>query len=480
MKKNARNMNFLAYCGAHYKACPVEIRELWAKATLLAGDPELVKKTFEKHSGSKLEIIPISTCNRFDICVLGSIDETALLACFAELANISATHDKQSAAQLEASPLTPENLRSFLRWSFDNEAVHQLFRVAASLDSLVLGEPHILGQLKESFQKAIELRLCANEATALFNRCFQVAKRIRTETDLGKNGISIGHAAVEVSKRVFEHLDQKKALVVGAGEMGRIVAQHFRACGIGQLTVANRSMTNAERMARELGNTQVMPLATALSQLEKFDIVVVATGATQYLIDTSHVKLLPKMRSGNPCVIVDISVPRNVNPAIASTDNVFTFDVDDLDKIMESNREARKQAALEAEAIVQGEVLSFVQSRQQRDNLTHVGRFHTWVRAVVENEIQRSLRNREPIGPETALVIADAVAKKLVSPAASLVRTETPMQLSALENVGEALEFLFKLSEQNALAQAEKVGQNVISISNTAPKRSSIKVGSDT
>jgi len=438
----------MLYSGAHYSLCPVEIREIWAQGYALAEGPATLKKIVSNVMGnSSTELVVISTCNRFDICLFGQLKKDTVVEVFVQFAQWTLTQipSLQNATRKHTSWL--KDVRSWLRVMADEQALHHLFRVGASLDSLVLGEPHILGQLKDAFHSSLQLGQCHQEATLTFNRAFQVAKRVRTETDLGKNGISIGHAAVEVVRRVFENLGQIRCLILGAGEMAKITARHLQHCGAGSLAIANRGPLRAQQLAEQLSNAQAITLEQGLANVGDFDVVIAATSSQDFLLRKElHADKLNRRRVGTPSVFVDISVPRNIDPQLGDLKNIFVFDVDDLDKVMESSRKAREQSAREAERIIQGEVAEFISHRRQRENLVHVGRFHVLIKDIVSREIQKSLKAPNGMTDEQIIVTAEAIAKKLVSHPALLARTDGRLEPEK-DSVGDLLQYLFNLDQ---------------------------------
>ena len=433
------------YCGAHYTLCPVEIRELWAQGFALPDGPQVLKDTVAQVMGhNDIELVVISTCNRFDMCLFGHLQPEKAGEVFLRFAQWSIQRLGKNAPHKPDFDRWIADMKLWLRSETGERALLQLFRVGASLDSLVLGEPHILGQLKQSYMTALDRGQCGNEATAAFNRAFQVAKRVRTETDLGKNAVSVGHAAVAIIQRVFENLNKQRCLLLGAGEMARIAAQHLRACGAEKITLANRNLERAQELSRQLTRCSVLSLSDALQQLHEFDIIIAATAAQEFVLKKEHGVQLLRRRSGLPCVIVDISVPRNVDPALGSLENVFVFDIDDLDKVMESGRTARRAASLAAEEIVQDELTEFISHKRQRENLVNVGKFHSLVRNVVIKEISKSLRNTKSLDDPQIEITADAIAKKLVAHPALLARSDVRAD-SEKSAVGDLLQLLFKL-----------------------------------
>lgn len=435
----------MIYCGAHYKLCPVEVRELWSQGLNTESGIHKLKSIIEDTLGDT-EFVAISTCNRFDLCLFGSLDQRKIPRIFDDFAQWT----------LQQLPNTPSFLSDRKKWSLDlpnwirihddESALLQLFRVASSLDSLVLGEPHILGQIKESYQRSASLGFCQQEATVAFNKAIQVAKRVRTETDLGKNAVSIGHAAVEIIQRIFENLKKQRCLVVGAGEMGKIAAQHLHYCGAEDITIANRTPGRAHELCAQLGFCGMTDLKDALRSLDQYDVIITATACQEFLIKTEHRNILQKRKSGLPGVIVDISVPRNVDPELGKLENTFVFDVDDLDKVMERSRQSRKSAAEAAEQIIAAELSEYISQKKQRKNLFNIGKFHQLVTTVVQKEIQKSTRKNEQLSEAQILITAEAVAKKLVAHAAFLAKSNVRIERGS-ESIGDALQFLFNLTD---------------------------------
>jgi glutamyl-tRNA reductase len=438
----------MIYCGAHYTRCPVEVRELWAQGYALPQGPSVLKAIIASVMDTEnFGMVVISTCNRFDLCLFGELLPSKIDQVFSEYADWTLKNHSSLNTDSMRSKANAANLSSWLRWQSGDQALHQLFRVASSLDSLVIGEPHILGQLKDAYHSALSRGLCTQEVTTAFNRTFQVAKRVRSETDLGKNAISIGHAAVEIIQRVFEDLSEQKCLILGAGEMARITAQHLRACGASRITFANRTLTNAQKLCEQLSQCKAIALDEGLKNLHDFDVIITATASQEFVIKAKHSEVLSRRRSGLPAVVVDISVPRNVDPELGKLKNIFVFDIDDLDKVMESSRQARKTAAAAAEKLIVDELAEFTSQQRQRENLVNIGKFHAWVRQVVIREITKSQKTSPQLDETQIGITADAVAKKLVSHPAFLARADLRIENEA-NSVGDVLQLLFKLSSE--------------------------------
>lgn len=432
--------HFFTYCGVHYKTCPVALREAWASV----GTYQKISETLQRILPTlSIEFVIISTCNRYDICFFGNITRDQIGQIFFEL-YLEYTQDNH--------PVNSAYILNYLQFLFDLDALRYLFKVTASLNSLVLGEPQILGQVKDAYLKSVEFGFAQNLAGPIFNRCFRVAKKIRTETDIGKNGISIGHAAIDIISRVFDNFTDKKILILGAGEMARITAQHLLFSQAKSIFIANRTFMNAEKLALDLGQAWPLELDLALNKISDFDICIAAAGGSQFLLEKIHFKDYSKKRYGKLSVLVDISVPRKIDPQIAEIENLFLFNVDDLDSVMEKNRESRKVAANVAEKIIENELQDYLFTEIQKQNLANVGKFHSWVKNVVDYELNRyfkEINQGKKIAPK---VISDAIAKKLVSSPAVLAKNNNKTN-SSDETVGDLLEFLFKLSEQPLLPE---------------------------
>ena len=447
--------HFFSYCGVHYKTCPVELREAWATV----GTPEKIDEILKNIiPGAIVEFVVISTCNRFDICFFGNLNQNQLYQVFFELHKIAVCIKK-----FDINCMQSKILNNYLSIHFDADALRTLFKVTASLDSLVLGEPQILGQVKEAYIKATELGFAQSLAGPVFNRCFRVAKKIRTETDIGKNGISIGHAAIDVISRVFDSLEGKKIVLFGAGEMSRITAQHLIFSKARSIFIANRTFARAEKLALDLGEAWPLELDDAIQRIHEFDICISAASGNNYIIQKSHFKDYQKKRNGKLSVMVDISVPRKIDPEVADLDNLFLFNVDDLDSVMEKNRETRKNAALLAEKIIEAEVQDYIFTCKQKENLANVGRLHSWVKNVVDYEVSRYIRDVNNGKKIEQHVVSDAVAKKLVSYVAILAKNNIKVE-NQESSVGDLLEFLFKLSEQPLLPENIQKEDNVFKL----------------
>lgn len=437
--------SFFAYSELHFQNCSVEFREIFAATVTLQKIHDLICK----HTGKELEFVHIATCNRFSICIFGNISTNQILDIYRDLA--------------APSVISRSQLLQLLRIELDTQALKLLFRVTASLDSMILGESQILGQVKDSFSNCVEKGFAKNNAIQIFNHSFRVAKKIRLETGIGANSLSIGHAAVQIISRIFHDFKEKKVLLFGAGEMAKITAQYLISHEIKGLTIANRTFSNAQKLSQALPHPQCFPmnLDQAITNIHDFDICLFAASGNQFLLEPKHVLKYTKKRGGNLSVMVDISVPRKVDPALANIENLFLFNVDDLNPIVEQNRSLRKMAAAQAEMIIESEVSAFVALCEQKENLASVGKFHSWLTNVVQLETERYLKQFSYGKKENPKVIADAVAKKIVSHAAQLAKANAKPDFTEY-SVGELLEFLFNTSNQPLLPENQNKSNNVI------------------
>ncbi|MGH9934605.1 MAG: glutamyl-tRNA reductase, partial [Blastocatellia bacterium] len=346
--------------GTSHKTAPVDVRERLAFAESRLADAlrELVDREMI------CEGLIVSTCNRVELIAAtpnsagGSEDAVSRLYDF-----LSRFH------RYDLSPL-----RKHLYDLAGQAAIKHVFRVTSSLDSMVVGEPQITGQVKEAFQRAQEAAVVGHELTRLMNRAFAVAKRVRNETGIGSSAISISFVAVELARKVFEDLKGSAVMLMGAGEMAELAAKHLLNYGASRLLIVNRTFENAVALASEL-NGEPVPFEEFEKRLPEAEILICSTGAPNYLIRSDHVRRALERRRNSPMLLVDISVPRNIDPEIGRLDNAFLFDIDDLESIAEANRAERKREALRAEEIIEAEAEQFVRALAEGDLNSVIGAF---------------------------------------------------------------------------------------------------------
>ena len=327
----------LLLAGINHKTAPVELREQLA----IPGD-RLAEATraLLAHPGVS-EAMIVSTCNRVEL----------LAAYHDEIPDISSFFDGQfTVSRTELAP--------HLYQHRGQDAVRHLFRVACSLDSMVVGEPQILGQVKESYSVARALGAVRSQLDRLLQSAFSVAKKVRSETQIGSSSVSIASVAVDLSRKIFGSLEGRRVLLVGAGKMGELAARHLLQQGASSLMVTNRTAERAERLARNF-NGQVLDFAQLYERAGEADIVITSTGSAEFLFRREHGQQLLHRRRGRPMFFVDIAVPRDVDPEMNRVDGVFLYDIDDLQSVAAANMADRSREALEAERIIAEEVARF-------------------------------------------------------------------------------------------------------------------------
>ncbi|MCA1742996.1 MAG: glutamyl-tRNA reductase, partial [Desulfovibrionales bacterium] len=302
--------------GLNHKTADVEIREKFA---LSGFDPEGSGLMGQKSTIK--ETLVLSTCNRVEIiCVSDAgLDEVSPI-----IIKSWAKFCRQDCSLLQKHIYTFEDLK----------AVDHLFSVAASLDSMVLGEPQILGQLKDAYRESVKNKTAGVIINRLLHKSFSAAKRIRTETDVSSSAVSISYAAVELAKKIFGELQDQSAMLIGAGEMAELAALHLLNSGLKDIMVANRTPARAEELAERFKG-QAMCMEKMLDHLHKADIVISSTGATSTIISARQVKEVLKKRKNQPMFFIDIAVPRDLDPDINMLDNVYLYDIDDLKEVVE-------------------------------------------------------------------------------------------------------------------------------------------------
>jgi glutamyl-tRNA reductase len=333
--------------GVNHRSAPIEVRE-----RLVFDEPSLAAALLDlKRRPGFCEGMILSTCNRVEVA-LTCEDATALLAVDEFLA------DTRNVARDWVTP--------YLYRYEDGEAIRHLFRVAASLDSMVVGEPQILGQLKSAYAVAKEHGAVGGFLDTLLTRAFNVAKRVRSETEIGANAVSVSYAAVELARDIFGTLDGKKVMIVGAGKMSELAARHLRRSGATHIFVTNRTHERAIEMA-QVFDGKIIEYTKFLAFLPEVDIVITSSGAPHYILTRDEVKKVIDARRNRPMFLIDIAVPRNIEPSVNKLDNVFLYDIDDLQKVVDTNLVGRMQSAEEAEAIIREEVERMVARLKTRE-----------------------------------------------------------------------------------------------------------------
>ncbi len=326
--------------GLNYKTAPVEIRE---KLSIKEEEvQDVLNLVFE--NPDIYETCLISTCNRVEIYGISSENnniQNFILDIFSKI-----------------SSLDKNTLKKHTFFLTGREAIKHIFRVSASLDSMVIGEPQIVCQFKDSFSIAKESKTVRHVMTKLFDKALNVSKKIRTSTGIGRKAVSISYAAVELAKKIFGNLSDKNVLLLGAGEMAELAARHLSSVGVKHIFVSNRTFEKAVQLAKEFGGSAIS-FNKLFEFLPEADIIIVSTGAKQPILKKEHFQKINKLRHGEPIFIIDISVPRNVSDDVNDVENVYLYNIDDLKMVVDKNLEERKIAAASAEIILDEEVAKF-------------------------------------------------------------------------------------------------------------------------
>lgn len=331
----------LIILGLNHKTAPIEIRE-----RLAFQESEIEKALSQARSLPSLkENMILSTCNRVEIYAISHEPEKTVR----ELKNFLSQYHELPLKEFEKS----------LYLLIGEEAVRHIFQVASSLDSMVVGEPQILGQIKSAYTMATESKTSGIILHRLLHRAFHVAKRVRTETRIGDSAVSVSSVAVELAERIFGSLEQRVVLLIGAGEMCELAARHLVAGGVEKILVTNRTYDRAVTLAQEIKGETIRFEEMALG-LKRADIVISATDSSQHLIRHDQIVKMMKERKQKPIFFIDIADPRDVEPSVGDIENVYLYNIDDLQKIANENMKDREKEARKAEVIVQEEVGKFV------------------------------------------------------------------------------------------------------------------------
>ncbi|MDB4942934.1 MAG: Glutamyl-tRNA reductase [Labilithrix sp.] len=427
--------------GVSHKTAPVEVRERFAAGADIL--PELLARLTARPELE--EAMFLSTCNRVEIIALsktmGSLEESTR----------AASHAIREALREQIGASSVEDLDEWLYEKTGDVAVRHVFRVAASLDSMVLGEPQILGQVKDAYDAAVAAGALRSHLSRCVHRAFTVAKRIRTETQLGAGIVSISSVAVDLTKRIFGDLGGSTVLLVGAGEMAEQAAKSLGK-GAKAIRVCNRSFDRAATLAATFGGTAA-PLEQLEAELVASDVVVASTSSKTFVITKDLVKRVMKQRKGRTLFLIDIAVPRNIDPGVHDLDNVYVYNVDDLEAEVAENMKLRQNEVAAAEHIVETELAEWATwARGLEVNPTVVG-LRARTRGVLVAELERSLGQRLKHlgeGDRAALyqMIESATNKLLHAPTTRLKAAAAGDGTSGGTDVGDlvsALHHLFDL-----------------------------------
>jgi len=404
----------LSVTGLNHRTSPVEVRE-----KLSFRDSELAGALERLHRLGAQEAMLLSTCNRVEVTLI--------------------TPDKVAARELALQFLAgerqvdPQLLARHLYHYEGAEAIRHLFRVAAGLDSMVVGEPQILGQMKQAFSQAKACGVLKSRLETVLNHAFRVAKRVRTETAIGRNAVSVSYVAVELARQIFGQLAGCTVLLVGAGKMAELAAVHLQNAGVSRMLVTNRTRARAEEVARRFA-AEAVDFDQFYQELHRVDIVLVSTGASGYVLGPAEVRRAIEKRRNRPMFLIDISVPRNIDPATNELDNVFLYDIDDLQRVVEQNLKHRLQEAQEAEQLIEEEV-NRVLARLKAEHVTPtIVSLQQLLEELRQAELQRARGKLAQLPPEYRELV-ESITRGLINRIAH--RPLTCLRQMATEPNGE-------------------------------------------
>ena len=381
--------------GLNYRTASIDIREKFSLADFCAPENWAIPC-----SNSVRESLILSTCNRVEVCAVGEKGlKEQILSLWTRAINVSVNE-----------------ILPYIYFYSNQEAVRHLFSVAASIDSMVLGEPQILGQLKNAYRNSVNSGNSGLILNRLLHNSFSVAKRVRNETAVGNNAVSISYAAAELSKRIFGDMSSHTALLIGAGEMAELAAQHLLQAGIKEIIVVNRTEEKANLLAKKFSGRWTS-FEKLIHVLPEADIIISSTGSPEPVLKVRDVQNILKLRKNRPMFFIDIAVPRDIDPAINELDNIYLYDIDDLKEVVEENINSRLMEAEKAKHIIAEEVAKFsiwlenLQYQPIIETLFHRGE------SIASEEIKKTLKHlrTQDMEDKNALeLMAASIIKKLL------------------------------------------------------------------
>lgn len=424
--------------GLNYRTAPVEVRERFSFAE--KDMPQALQELLR--TKSVLEGVIIATCNRTEIYVV--VDRLHMCGYF-----IRSFMEKWFG-------ISREEFTKHLYMYEDEQAICHLFRVACGLDSMVLGETQILGQVRSAFLLSQSEKATGTWFNMLFKQAVTLSKRAHSETAIGESAVSVSYAAVELGKRVFGSFSGKRVLILGAGKMSELTAKHLSGAGAEEVIVANRTFARAQELASKFSGTPCS-MQEAMQRLEEVDILISSTGAEGYVITSAQVAQSMKQRPDRPLFMIDIAVPRDIDPAISELQNVFLYDIDDLEGIVESNMEMRRGEALKIEDMIEEEISSFANWLQTLGVKPVIRALQEKSSSIHESTLE-SLFNKLPELDERQRKVIRRLTKSIINQ-----MMHDPInrikELAGEENGAEALNMftqIFSLEEQmERLAESE-------------------------
>ncbi len=431
-------MSFLL-TGLNHKTAPVDVRERFAIPEKRLAD---AVQRFASYPGIEEGLI-VSTCNRVEFVARATNCEADLHGFLADFFQMSR--------------------QDFERYLYDyreQEAIRHVFRVASSLDSMVVGEPQILGQVKEAYAVARGVGAVNSHLDALFTRSFAVAKKVRNETSVGTSAVSVASVAVDLAKKIFGSLAGKHVYMVGAGKMIELAARHLLAHGAGSIFVANRTHERAQALAAKF-NGQAIRFDQLYDTVDKADIVITSTGAPVAIFKREHGERFLKQRRNRPMFFIDIAVPRDVDPAMNDLDGIFVYDIDDLQQVVSSNLADRSQEAQRAEALIEEEVARFTARLQTINVVPTIVSLQEQLETIRQAEIDRVRGRLGKLTPEQEMAVealSRGIINKILHTPITTLKTAARQQEAT--TVVDMIRRIFNLRDNNAASLRDNTSGN--------------------
>lgn len=412
--------------GLNHNTAPVEIREK------LFISEEVLENFLKRLKNNNLnETVVLSTCNRTEIYL--STD------------NPDESYNTLKEIIINDFNIQPEWFHNYTYLFKDEDAYRHLFLVASGLDSMVIGEPQILGQVKDAYRAAVFQGTTGFYLDRLFHRTFNVAKRIRTETKIGYNPVSISSMAVELSKRIFGELENKKILVIGAGEMCEIALKHFKKEGVSDIFVTNRTFQRAKKLSEDIAGTPY-PFEDIPELLTRVDMILSSTGADKHIIDRDTILPIMKKRKNRPLFFIDIAVPRDIDPKVNDIENIYLYNIDDLKELSQRYMQNRIKESEYAISIVEEEILKFSQWLKQLEMNPIITHIVEKTEDLRNREFQKILNRLKNIDDETIRsidMLTKTIVNKLIHPHIKFIKERgNPAALDIIKS-------LFKFEDED-------------------------------
>ncbi len=373
-------MSQIILIGANHKTAPVELREKLS----FSNEETIAALDLLKQDKDIKESLIFSTCNRTEILYIPANGEQI---------------DKIIEFISLQRDIDISRFKSSLYIYKNDDAIRHIFQVASSLDSMVVGEPQILGQIKESYRTAVSNKSSGVLLNRLMHKTFSIAKKVRKETGIGDNAVSISYAAIELANKIFSDLSQKSVMLLGAGEMAELAVEHLISNRVENILVANRTFKNAVNLAQKF-NGQAVKFEERQDALKDVDIIISSTGATGYVLTKKEVKQAMKKRHHNTLFFIDIAVPRNIDPEINKISNAYVYDIDDLKNIVESNIDQRQKETVKAQRFIEEAVLKFRKWLESLAIVPTIKALNDKISSIVDIEYKKTISSLDHLSKQ--------------------------------------------------------------------------------